>query len=229
MVSLVHEDLRAGVRDSVPFYLGIVPFGMIAGIVAIETGLSAEQAIVMSVIVFAGASQLAAFELLRETAPLVVVIGTAVVINLRMLMYSASIAPHFSDYRRRVRLALAHLLVDQVYAMSVAEFSRNESRDRLRYYVGLGVASWVVWVAATAAGVVVGTGVPAELELSFAIPLVFVALLVPSLTDRPTVLAASVSGVGATVAAGVPFNLGLFVGTLSGIVCGLLVESWGYR
>lgn len=225
----IHPDLRAGIRDSVPFYLGIVPFAMITGIAAIEAGLSPVQAVVMSVIVFAGASQIAAFELLSNSAPLLVVIGTAVVVNLRMLMYSASIAPHFTRYSRRVRAALAHLLVDQVYAMSIAEFSRDDSRDRLRYYAGLGLASWVVWSAGTAAGVLVGTGVPPELELSFAIPLVFIALLVPSLKDPPTIVAAIVSGAGALLAAGVPFNLGLFVGTVSGIAIGLAVEAWGNR
>lgn len=225
----LHPDIRAGIRDSTPFYLGIVPFAMITGIAAIEAGLSAEQAIVMSVIVFAGASQIAAFELISNSAPLVVVIGTAVVVNLRMLMYSASIAPYFTGYSRRVRAALAHVLVDQVYAMSIAEFSRNDSRDRLRYYAGLGVASWVVWSAGTTVGVLVGTGVPPALELSFAIPLVFIALLVPSLKDRPTVATAVVSGVGALLAVDVPFNLGLFVGTVSGIAVGLAVEAWGNR
>jgi 4-azaleucine resistance transporter AzlC len=222
----VHEDLRAGLRDSIPFYFGVVPFGMITGIAAIETGLSIEQAVVMSLIVFAGASQLAAFELLRETAPLAVVIGTAVVINLRMLMYSASIAPYLTDYSRRARAAMAHLLVDQVYAMSVAEFSRDRSRDRFQYYAGLGLATWAGWVAATAVGALLGAGVPSEFELSFTVPLVFIALLVPTITDRPTAAAAVVSGAGATVAVGAPFNLGLFVGSTAGIVAGLLVEAW---
>lgn len=225
----MNEDLVAGIRDSLPFHLGVVPFGMVAGIAAIEAGLTPTQAVGISVIVFAGASQLAALELLGETAPLIVVIGTALIINIRMIMYSASIAPYFADYSRRVRASIPYLLVDQVYAMSIAEFSSNESRDRVRYYLGLGLALWVAWVVGTVAGIVIGTGVPPELELSFAVPLIFLALLVPTMRDRPSTTAAVVGGVGALLAAGVPLNLGLPIGAISGIAAGLAVDTWGER
>lgn len=216
------EDLRAGFRDALPFLLGVIPFALVAGIAAVEAGLTPAQAVGMSVVVFAGAAQLAAIELLGETAPLAVVVGTAVVINLRMLMYSASIAPYFQAASRRTRLGLAYLLTDQAYAMSVATFAGDEDRDRVGYYVGVGATLWVVWVLTTAVGVVVGAGVPPALELSFAVPLVFLALLVPAMKDRPTTVAGAVAGVVAVVAAGLPFNLGLLVGALAGIAAGLL-------
>lgn len=219
----VEEDLRAGIRDALPFLLGVIPFALVAGIAAVEVGLTPVQAVGMSVVVFAGASQLAALELLGETAPLAVVVGTAVIINLRMLMYSASIAPYFAAVGRRTRLGLAYLLTDQAYAMSIAEFVRNDERDRVSYYVGVGATLWVVWVLATAVGVFVGAGVPPELELSFAVPLVFLALLVPAMKDRPTTAAAAVAGTVAVAAAGLPFNLGLLAGALAGIAAGLLV------
>ncbi|WP_058366622.1 AzlC family ABC transporter permease [Haloparvum sedimenti] len=220
----MHEDLRAGVRDSVPILLGIAPFALVAGIAAVDAGLTPAQAVGMSVFVYAGASQLAALELLGENAPLAVVVATAVVINLRMVMYSASIAPHFARYRRRTRALLAYFLTDQAYALSIAEYADDEAgeRDRRYYYLGVGTPIWVVWVVGTVLGIALGAGIPDSLGLSFAVPLVFLALLVPAMKDRPTTVAGGVGGAAAVVAAGLPFNLGLLVGAAVGILAGLL-------
>lgn len=221
----MHEDFRAGILSSIPFYVGVIPFGMVAGIAAVTVGLTPLQAVGMSVVVFAGASQLAALELLGETAPLTVVVATALIINLRMLMYSASIAPYFTSYHRRVRAVLAYFLVDPAYARSITEFGVNETREPHLYYLGLAGALWVVWILGTVGGIVVGRGLPPDLELSFAVPLIFLALLVPTMEDRASITAACIGGLGALVAAGVPFNLGLLVGALSGIGTGLAVET----
>ena len=224
---LVDADLRAGVRDVSPLLLGIAPFGLVAGIAAVNAGLGLAEAVGMSVIVFAGASQLAAIELIGENAPLAVVIGTAVVINLRVVMYSASIAPHFADYGRKLRAGLAYLLTDQAYAISVAEFEANPGRSRWRYYLGAAGALWVVWQIGTVVGVVVGAGVPDAWGLTFAVPLVFLALLVPAMKDRPTTAAAVAAGAVTVVAGGLPLNLGLLTGAVSGIAVGLLTEVVG--
>jgi predicted branched-subunit amino acid permease len=219
-----------GVRESVPLQLGLAPFGAVTGVAAVEAGLSPPGAVGMSVVVFAGAAQLAAVELLGETAPLAVVVGTAAIINARLIMYSASIAPYLSEYRRWVRAAAAYFLVDQAYAMSIAEFTEGgRDRHRVRYYLGIGLTSWLVWVTATGVGAAAGASVPPELELSFAVPLVFLALLVPAVKDRPTVAAAVVGGAVATAASGAPFNLELPIGAAVGIGAGLSVEAWGNR
>ncbi len=220
----MHEDFRAGARDVTPLLLGIVPFALVAGIASVEAGLDIAQTVGMSVIVFAGASQLAALDLIGSNAPLAVVVATAVVINLRMVMYSASIAPHFADYRERLRAVLAYVLTDQAYALSIAEFTAEEGRSRWRYYLGVAAPLWIVWQIGTVAGFVLGAGVPDAWGLTFAVPLVFLALLIPAMKDRPTTVAGAVGGVSALLAAGVPFNLGLLVGATAGIVAGLLVE-----
>ncbi|WP_418285308.1 AzlC family ABC transporter permease [Halorubrum sp. DTA46] len=218
-------DLWAGVRDVSPLMLGIVPFALVAGIAAVDAGLSLVEAVGMSVIVFAGASQLAALDLLGSNAPLAVVVGTAVIINVRMVMYSASIAPHFSRYARRTRATLAYFLTDQAYALSVAEFAENEARTRWRYYLGAAASLWLVWQVGTIAGVVLGAGVPDEWGLTFAVPLVFLALLVPAMKDRPTIGAGVAGGVVAVAAAGLPLNLGLLAGAVVGILAGLVTEA----
>ncbi|MFD1569020.1 AzlC family ABC transporter permease [Halorubrum laminariae] len=221
----LHDDLLAGMRDVSPLMLGIVPFALVAGIAAVDAGLGLAEAVGMSVIVFAGASQLAALDLIGSSAPLAVVIGTAVVINLRMMMYSASIAPHFARYARGIRAGLAYFLTDQAYALSVAEFSGNDDRSRWRYYLGAAASLWIVWQIGTVVGVVVGAGVPDAWGLTFAVPLVFLALLVPAMKDRPTTAAGVAGGAVAVAAAGLPLNLGLLAGAVTGILVGLLTEA----
>jgi 4-azaleucine resistance transporter AzlC len=217
-------DFRRGLRDVAPLLLGVAPFGVVAGIAATNAGLDLAQAVGMSVVVFAGASQLAALELLGADAPVAVVVLTAVVINLRMLMYSASIAPYFRDLAGRWKATLAYVLTDQAYALSVSRYRTGESVDRKAYYLGAAVTLWAVWQATTVAGVVVGTGVPAAWGLDFAVPLVFLALLVPAMEDRPASLAAVVGGVVAVAGTGLPLNLGLLVGATAGIATGMGAE-----
>jgi len=220
-------DVRAGFRDGLPFQPGIVPFGFVTGATAVEVGLSPVQAIAASVVVYAGTSQVAAYELLDSTTPLFVVVGAALAVNLRMMMYSASLAPYFAGRGRWVRAVVAYFIVDPVYAMSVTEFNQNGSRDRLRYYLGLGLTVWLGWVLATAAGVVFGARLPDGLGLSFAVPLIFLALLAPRMTGRASVAAGVVAGATALVAGGLPFDLGLLVGGVTGVAAGLLIQRWG--
>ncbi|MEF8808358.1 AzlC family ABC transporter permease [Natronomonas sp.] len=215
----------AGARAVVPVLLGVVPFGLVAGAAAVRVGLSGLEAMGLSVIVFAGASQLAAIELLGQDAPALIVVVTALVINLRMTMYSASIAPHFRGLSTRLRAALAYLLTDQAYALSITRFRTDDDIDRAAYYLGAAAPLWVVWVICTAVGIVVGAQVPESLPLGFAVPLTFLALLVPSITDSPSALAAVVGGSIATFGADLPLNLGLITGAVVGIVAGLVVEA----
>lgn len=219
------SELRQGVTDVVPLLLGIIPFGFIAGIATVNAGLGLPEAIGFSAIVFAGAAQLAALELIGRDAPLTIVVITAVVINLRMLMYSASIAPHFRDLSRRMKAAVAYLLTDQAYALSIARYQNADSIRSAAYYLGVAATLWIVWQLTTIAGVVLGTRVPESLGLEFAVPLVFLALLIPAMEDWPTTVAGIAGGVVAVGTAGLPLNLGLLVGATVGIGAGILTET----
>jgi 4-azaleucine resistance transporter AzlC len=213
----------AGVRTVSPVMLGVVPFGLVAGAAAVQVGLPVSGAVALSVVVFAGASQLAALELLGQAAPAVVVVLTALVINARMVMYSASIAPHLEDEPLGWRALSAYLLTDQAYALSVTRFAEDDVPRRW-FYLGTAVPLWVVWQVCTVAGALAGASIPDGIPLSFAVPLTFLALLVPAVEDRSTAAAAVVGGTVATLGAGLPYNLGLLAGALIGIVVGVLAE-----
>ncbi len=212
-----------GVRDVIPLLLGMIPFGFIAGIAAVNAGLGLPEAVGLSAIVFAGTAQLAALDLIGRDAPVAVVVVTAVFINLRMLMYSASIAPHLQNLSSRVKATVAYLLTDQAYALAIARY-RNAD-PTVWYYFGVAVTLWVVWQLTTIAGVLFGTTVPESVGLEFAVPLVFLALLIPAMEDGPTTVAGVLSGIVAVGTAGLPLNLGLLVGATVGIVSGVLTET----
>lgn len=220
------EDFAAGVRTVAPVLVGIVPFGLVAGAAAVGAGLSVAHAVGLSVLVFAGASQLATIELVDAGASLGVVLLTALVINARMVMYSASIAPHLADEPLRWRLPEAYLLTDQAYALSVVRFARDEAVSRRWFYLGCAVTLWVVWQVCTVLGAALGARVPPWLPLEFAVPLSFLAILVPAVEGRAGAAAAAVGAGVAVLGAGLPYNAGLLAGASAGILAGLLVEAW---
>lgn len=249
-MSRLPPTARAGVRASLPLLVGIVPFGLVAGVAAIDAGLSPVAALGMSVVVFAGAAQLAVIDLLGRDASLVVVVVTGVIINLRMMMYSASIAPYFQPYRSRWKAVLAYFLTDQAYAVSISRFEAQEEANRAReserrpdeetgetdggnadgerrdwFYLGVAASLWAVWVLTTAVGIGLGTGIPDSWGLDFAVPLVFLALLVPRIEDGPTAAAGAVAGLVALLGSGLPYELGLPLAAIVGVAVGLVVEG----
>ncbi|MXR51374.1 branched-chain amino acid ABC transporter permease [Halovenus sp. WSH3] len=219
------EDFIAGVRTTTPVMLGVIPFGLVAGAAAVGAGLSLLQAIALSVVVFAGASQLAMIELLGQDATLLVVVGTALIINSRLVMYSASLAPHFTSESRRWRGLMAYIMTDQAFALSVTRYAEgmDDVTRRRWYYLGTAAPLWVVWQICTVVGVAVGASVPGWLPLRFAVPLTFLALLVPAVQTRAHATAAVVGGGVATAGATIPYNLGLVLGALLGVAAGTLV------
>lgn len=214
----------AGMKDIAPLLLGIVPFAMITGVAAVKVGIPKLPALAMSVFIFAGASQLAAVELIGRNAPAVVVILTALVINLRFVMYSASIAPHFQPLPGRWKRSLAYLLTDQAYVLAINRFRQNAETPPRWYFLGVAGTMWVVWQVGSATGILLGAQIPASWSLDFAIPLTFLAILVPAIKDRATVATALAAGLVAAGGTYVPLNLGLLLAALTGVVVGLTTE-----
>ncbi len=218
--------IRRGARDLAPILPGVIPFGLIAGAAAVEAGLDVSHAMGLSVLVFAGASQLAAIALIGQNAAIAVIILTVLVINARFLMYSASLSGHFAGISAPRRMGAAYLLTDQAYAFSINRYreSRLETSQKLSYYTGAGLTLWLPWQISTAVGAILGARVPDSWELDFAIPLVFLALLIPAVRDRSDGIAAAVAGLTVLAVAGLPYNLALPLAALVGITAGLVSE-----
>jgi len=221
------SDARAGAAATAPMLLGVVPFGLVAGAAPVAHGLGGWSAMGLSTVVFAGASQLVIVDVLSHGGSALVAVLAALTINLRMVLYSASLAPYVGHVPTRRRLGAAYLLVDQVYAVSVTRWAHDDGpAGRLAFYLGAGALLWVAWVASTAAGVAVGSAVPDAVPLDFAVPLVFLVLLVPVLVDRPAVVAATAGGVVAVMAGQAGAGpMSTVLGALAGIAAGALADA----
>ena len=215
-----------GMRSVVPLLVGVFPFALIFGVTAAGSSVGGGLGYASSLIIFAGAAQLATVQLLDENAAAAVVIATALVINARHVMYSAALAPHFRAFPRRWRWALPYVLTDQAFAVSISRYDAGtDPAYKRRFYLGAAMALWATWQAGSAIGVILGASIPEAWSLDFAIPLVFLALLVPALRDRPSIMAAGVGGVVALMANGTAYNLGLLIGALAGISAGVISEQ----
>lgn len=220
-------DVFAGVRDGIPALLGTVPYGLVMGVAAASAGFTPSQAVGLSALVFAGLSQLTAVDLFSQGTSVVVIVATALVINARFTMYSASIAPHFEQLGTFWRWSCPFFLVGPVYAIALSAFERDRPTHHGWYFLGVAFPSWILWVVGTLVGMAVGINIPTEWQIGFAVPLVFVAIVVQFVEDRATLVAALVSGGFAVAVAGLPLNLGLPVATVIGIVAGIGAEWRG--
>jgi 4-azaleucine resistance transporter AzlC len=223
-------EFFAGIKAELPILLGVSPFGMIYGVLALSAGLPATLALAMSSIVFAGSAQFVGAQLIGGGAPGIVVVLTAFIINLRHILYGASVAPYLAHLNPRWKCLLAYLLTDEVYAVTITRFTRQPaSAPGLScpewYFLGAGLAQWTVWQASTVVGIALGAQIPPGWALDFAVALTFIALVVPALTDRPSVAAALAAGIVAVLTGAFPYRLGLVVAALIGIAIGVLVEG----
>ncbi|MBL8384283.1 MAG: AzlC family ABC transporter permease [Burkholderiales bacterium] len=215
----------AGMSAAVPFVIGTVPFGVVTGIATKAAGLTPLEAAAMTIIVFAGTAQIAALPLLVAGVPATIVILTAFIINLRFLIYGASVVPYFRHMPLRWKLLLGYFVTDTGFALFMRRVADDPAMPhRHWFFLGAGNMVAVIWVASAVLGIVAGAQVPKAWQLEFAATLGILALLVPFLRDRAEFVAAIVASTVALAATGLPMKLGLVCGALAGIAAGALAE-----
>jgi predicted branched-subunit amino acid permease len=225
----MNKDFFAGVQGALPILIGVIPFAMISGVAAVSVGLTFFETVGMSVIVFAGASQLAVFQLMNVGSPWIIMVLTAWIINLRFTMYSATLAPYLQKLSVGQKALLAYMLSDQAFGVSVSHFVTNEKVSHRWFYFGAALTIWVTWQISAIIGALLGAIVPASWGFDFAFPLSFMALMFAALRDSPMVVAALAGGIIAVLAKGLPYNTGLVLAIFLGIAAGYLAESLSTR
>jgi predicted branched-subunit amino acid permease len=218
--------VRAGVRDSIPVIVAYLPFGLALGATLATGGVPPLIAWASSPLLFNGAGQLLAVQLLGAGGSAAVVIAGALVANARMLLYSASLAPHARAWPNRWRWLGAYFLADPVFALAIRRFQGPDaggSRDRLAYYLAVAFTLWSAWQLLTAGGALLAGVLPPALPLALAAPLTLMLLMLPMLTNRSMYVAAAVGGAVAVAASGLPLGLGLLIGALAGMTAGAMV------
>ena len=220
--------LREGALASAPLLVGIVPWGVVAGVAMVSAGLTKTQAVAMSLLVFAGSAQLAVLPLLIAKAPLWLMYATALVVNLRYVIYSAVLAPHFEHLSRPWRALLSYITVDGIFALFVGKYAPDDAKPRKHwFFLGGSLVMWAGWQIASWVGIFAGALIPHSWSLEFAATLALIAVLVPLLFDRAVVFGALAAGAVALAAAKWPLNTGLLAAIAAGVVVGLAVARLG--
>jgi 4-azaleucine resistance transporter AzlC len=216
----------AGVRAELPLLIGVFPFGMIYGALALNAGLSNFASQMMSSIVFAGSSQFVAAQLVHDAAPGFVIVLTIAVVNLRHMLYSASLAPYLASLSTPWKTLLSYLLTDEAYAPTIVRYEKEGVTPTAHWFLfGAGLALWSTWQASTALGIFLGAAIPESWSLDFALPLTFIAMVVPVLKDRPAIASALSAGIVALAAYSLPYRLGLILAAIVGIAVGTFLEN----
>ena len=229
------KEFLAGCRDEAPLQLGVIPFGMLYGIGAVAAGMPVWLAQLTSMVVFAGAAQLVIVQMLSAAAGALPIGLTAALLNLRHLLYSASVAGHVRHLPRRWRVVLAYLLTDEAYAVAILRYTRPEAADQeqaepdLRhwYFLGCGLTLWGCWQLSTALGIAFGARIPPEWDIDFAVPLTFIALLTLLVKERARQAAALVAALAVLALAALPYRLGLVLAIVLGLLAGAAVARRG--
>jgi predicted branched-subunit amino acid permease len=199
---------------------------MISGVAMVKGGLAVPWAITMSLLVYAGSAQLAALPLIVAGAPLWVIVATGFITNLRFVIYSAALRPHFAGLSRARRAALGFFMTDFTFTRfmrSAQEGTLPERRDA--WFAGVCSSNWITWQLSAITGIVGASYVPADWGLEFTGTLALVALVGPSLNARPAVVGAVAASVVALIAYPLPYKLGLFCGAIVGILAATLTDA----
>lgn len=220
------REFWRGVREEAPILLGVAPFGLIFGALAIDASISIPAAQAMSSIIFAGASQIIATQMIGAGASALVIVLVVFVVNLRHALYSASVAPHVQHLDSGWKVLLAYLLTDEAYAVTISHYNKTGDPSKKHwYFLGAGLTLWSTWQVSTALGIFIGAQLPPTWPLDFVLPLTFIAVVVPTLKDKAGIAAAVTAALVSLLTLGFPFKTGLLVAAFIGILTGFAVEG----
>jgi branched chain amino acid efflux pump len=225
--SSIKTALWRGVKAELPITIGVIPFGMIYGVLGLAAGLSPLQTQAMSSIVFAGSAQFIGAQLISLGTPLPILWLTTAIVNLRHALYSTALGPDLQHLSRRWRWLLAYLLTDEAYAATAVYYGNKQIplAYKHHFFLGAGLTLWGSWQLSTAVGVLLGTQVPSNWGLDFTLALTFIGIVVPTLKDRPNTAAALSAGTIAVLTFSWPYKLGLMIASLVGIGIGVWLEN----
>src|SRR3954468_5954777 len=216
---------REGARDCGPMAIGIAAWGVVAGVAMSKTGMGIPLAILMSILVSAGSSQVAALPLIASDAPMWVVWATVMCVNLRFLVFSYQYRPYFAHLPRRRRVVLSYFMGDTIFAMFLRRFPEPRAEPGQEdYFWGASVVNYGCWQLAVITGIVAGNGIPPEWGIGFAGTMALLALTCSQLRSRSTWVAALVAGCAAIAAYGLPLRLNIVVAIAAAVTVGVLAH-----
>jgi predicted branched-subunit amino acid permease len=232
------EAFARGMRAVAPATVATGTWGLVTGVAMVKVGLTTAQALGMSLLVYAGSAQLAALPLIAAAAPVWVVLLTAVVVNLRFVIFSAGLRPFFQRFSLGRRLLLGYITTDVGFALFLSRFVNAPDEDRgsleqVWFFIGMAAGNWFAWQTMSVLGILLAAQVPGAWGLEFASILALVALTLPMIKGRPALVGAVTAGIVAVLGAGLPLKLGLVAAVVIGIAAAMsaevLIERSGAR
>lgn len=217
-----------GARATIPLIIGMLPFGLIFGVVAINNGISPAETMALSIFVFAGMAQFVAVGLVVGGAALPLILLTTFIINLRHVLYGAALAPYVRPLPQRWLIPLGFMLTDASFVVAIQRYQQDDnSAYKHWYFLGSSVVMYLCWQTITLVGIIAGGEIPnlEDLGLDFAVVVSFIGMIVPQTKDRPAVAAVLVSSIIAVIAHPLPNQLWLFVAALAGVIAGVVAEA----
>ena len=215
-----------GIFDIAPHMLSVIPFGIICGAIGVELGFNPYLVYGMSIIIFGGASQIVFLQLVSGGASALVAVTSVGIINSRHLLYGAVLSEYLEKLSLIKKLVISYFVVDQGFAESNKFFKKNKSEKNLHYHlIGTGCTLWICWQVSTLSGIILGSFVPEELGLKFAIPLTFIAIVVQDLKKIDHLIVMITCGLSSLLFFDAPFKSYIIISPLIALfVAALLLK-----
>lgn len=223
------HEFVAGMRAILPLLIGSVPFAIIFGAVAVASGISPLTAAAMSAIVFAGSAQFVGIGMVTAGASTWVIVLTTLIVNLRHVLYAATLAPHLKHLSQRWLFPLGFLLTDESFVVAIQRYNRDDGSPLKHWYhFGTAASLYVNWQFFTWVGLWAGRAIPnpAAWGLDFAFPATFIGMLIPLIVSRSIIACVVCAGLATVLLNGLPNRLGLIVAALCGVAAGIIAERW---
>ena len=221
------SEFKNGCLQEIPLQLGVFPFGIAYGILGIEVGLTNIQTYLLSIIIFAGVSQIVFAQLFSTFTPSFMIVGTIGIVNLRHILYGVSLSSYLKKLSLKWRIILSYLITDEAFAISYKRFSEEKKTKYMHFHLlGTGITLWTSWQISTLIGIFIGPSIPNSLNLEYVIPLSFIAIVVVSINTKIKLIVFIMSALFSIVLRDLPWNLWIITSALISIIIGVLISNF---
>ena len=221
------SEFKNGCFQEIPLQLGVFPFGIAYGILGIEVGLTNIQTYLLSIIIFAGVSQIVFAQLFSTFTPSFMIVGTIGIVNLRHILYGVSLSSYLKKLSLKWRIILSYLITDEAFAISYKRFSEEKKTKYMHFHLlGSGITLWTSWQISTLIGIFIGPSIPNSLNLEYVIPLSFIAIVVVSINTKIKLIVFIMSALFSILLRDLPWNLWIITSALISIIIGVLISNF---
>jgi len=221
------SEFKNGCLQEIPLQLGVFPFGIAYGILGIEVGLTNIQTFLLSIIIFAGVSQIVFAQLFSTFTPNFMIVGTIGIVNLRHILYGVSLSSYLKKLSLKWRIILSYLITDEAFAISYKRFSEEKKTKYMHFHLlGSGITLWISWQISTLIGIFIGPSISNSLNLEYVIPLSFIAIVVVSINTKIKLIVFIMSALLSILLRDLPWNLWIITSALISIIIGVLISNF---